>query len=107
MSSFFRGPTLVVWSLLASMVYAGPVTFGPRYAVTTDAATDTQQDQAAAIAADGAGHVVAVWVANKLPRTGSTSELLQLQEAGGECWEATYSGAAAKNVPGVFAAWSD
>lgn len=49
----------------ASDLRAASVTFGPPFALNTDAATDTKNDGEAQIATDGAGHWVAVWVANK------------------------------------------
>jgi len=60
------------WAVGIVVLFAAPaagVTFGPPGAVNSDAATDTQEDGAAQIASDGAGHWVAVWVANK--RVGS------------------------------------
>src|SRR5262245_45264368 len=60
------------WAVGIVLLFAAPavgVTFGPPGALNSDAATDTQEDGAAQIATDGAGHWVAVWVANK--RVGS------------------------------------
>lgn len=71
-----------LWGLVAALVVlftasdvrAAAVTFGPPFALNTDAATDTQNDGAVQIATDGAGHWVAVWVANKLATMGNTAE---------------------------------
>jgi len=57
------------WAVAVAVVlFVGPaagVTFGPPAAVNSDAATDTQEDGAVQIATDGAGHWVAVWIADK------------------------------------------
>ena len=59
------------WAVAAAVFFlAAPVAgvmFGPPAAVNSDAATDTQEDGAVQIATDGAGHWVAVWIANKAP----------------------------------------
>src|SRR5262249_51472165 len=57
------------WAVAVAVVlFVGPAaggTFGPPAAVNSDAATDTQEDGAVQIATDGAGHWVAVWIADK------------------------------------------